>query len=155
MDLEVGLLSYSNLGLPKKKHCLTGSSGIALYDRMARERGYTPLLADDRILDDMDIYTGRLGSVFSDVAHNANFAGRYLRGTRECVTFDLDGASYDVSCKWPFLVAADDVEEVSEDVCGVPVMALARIAECKRRLARPKDLADLRQIEIGLGLRRG
>lgn len=153
--LDEALLRFRELGLGRDQVCITGSAGLAIWDSIGRERGYKSLLASDRVIGDVDIFTGRLGHVFSNVVHNANLAAWHESGADECVTFDIEDSRYDLSCKWPFLVAnSDDVLSVSEEIYGIRVMSIGRIADCKRLFDREKDKADLYTIDAALGFRR-
>ncbi len=155
-NIQDWLTHFRELALPRNEVCITGSAALAIWDEVARERHLTPILPEGRIIGDVDIYTGRLGNTFSTVVHNANFAATHVAGSPDCVTFDLDGQHYDVSCEWPFMVASTGkLEDVSADVCGLRVMTIGRVADSKRRFARPKDEGDLHQIDIAFGFRRG
>ena len=153
--IKEALERFRNLGFSKDQVCITGSAGLAIWNQVAHERNYCPLLPEGRVIGDLDIYTSRLCPVFGDVAHNANLAAHHECGASDCLTFDIDGSKYDVSCQWPFLVAnTDNVFDVSEEVGGIRVMTIGKIADCKRRFGRQKDLGDLHQIDVALGFRR-
>ncbi len=152
--IQAAIERYRQLGLSYNS-VIAGSGALAIWDEIARARHYTPILPEGRIIGDLDIYTGKLNHAFHQVVHNANLAVTHECGTQDCATFDLDGERYDVSCEWPFMVASSgNLDDISQDVGGIRVMTIGRVADSKRRFARTKDAGDLRQIEQALGFRR-
>lgn len=147
-QLEQSLQLLRDIGFSRNEFCITGSSGLALWSRMAESRGYAPLF--NRNAGDVDVLS--INPCFSRAAHNCNLhAARHL-GLDDCLNIDMGESSLDLTRQWPTLLidTSKSIEEVSSEIFGFRVMNLGYIATLKQQFNRPKDRADLAFLDQAL-----
>ena len=151
-NIESLLEPLRDLGYPRTQICLTGSFGLAMLSEVAAERGLPPLLAPDRVIGDIDVLT--TNSQFHRAARG--IATYHGIGIGDCLNIDVGESHFELTNQWPYALedTSLDIEAVSTEIKGFRVMLPGAIATLKARFGRPKDIADLRQIDVAYGYRR-
>lgn len=149
--LERSLHLFQEFGYSAREFCVTGSSALELISSVAKRRKLAPLLL--RTANDVDIFS--LRHAFDHTATNEHLQAYHKLGIDECLNIDMGESSFDMTCRWPFILShietPDQLAGVCHEIDGLLVMHEEHIAVLKERFGRQKDIEDLRQMEIARG----
>ena len=151
-QLEQSLQLLRDLGFSRNDFCITGSSGLALWSRVAVSRGYSPLF--NRQAGDVDVLS--INPCFANAARNCNLHADHALGLEDCLNIDMGESSLDITRQWPTMLidTSSSIEAVSSYVMGFRVMNVEYIAGLKHRFNRPKDIEDLKILNAALHMSR-